>query len=82
MLYTPTFTAKEFIEQLRDQYNSDRYRFDMNIAMYLSGDTKKRLRQEIVQELKGELKPPPVSKCGLYVVADLLKAYYEQLKLF
>lgn len=82
MLHTPTFTAKQLIEQLRPQYNADRYKFDMQISMYLSGDSKKRLRQEIVQELKGELKPRPVKDCGLYAVADLLKAYYEQLKLF
>lgn len=82
MLYTPTFTAKELITQLRDQYNSDRYQFDMNISMYLSGDSKKRLRQETVQELTGELKPPPISKCGLFAVTNLLKAHYEQFKLF
>lgn len=82
MLHTPTFTAKDLIEQLRPYYDANRFRFELYISMYIAGDSKRRLRQELIQELTGELKPRPISKCGMYAVADLLKAHYEQLKLF
>jgi hypothetical protein len=74
--------AKHLIETLRRQYTADRFTFDLSIAMYISGDSNKRLRQEIMQILTGEQKPRALSKCGMYAVSDMLKAHYEQMKLF
>lgn len=73
--------AIKTIEQLKTQYSADRFTFDMNIAMYLSGPSNKELRRSIY-EILTNTERPPISKCGMYAISDLLKAKFEQFTLF
>ncbi len=68
------------IEKLKAYYNADRFHFDMNLSMFLSGPSNKRLRQEIMFILTGE--KVPASKCGIHAISDKLKASMEQFSLF
>lgn len=73
-------TTQGTINTLKECYSSDRFQFEFNCSMFLAGDSNKKLRQSIIQELTGEILP--VSKCGLHKVSDILKASFEQLQLF
>lgn len=73
---------QQVIDQLRQTYTGNKFDFDFHASMYLAGDGNKRRRQDIAQILSGDTKPPPLSKCGMYHVADLLRAHFEQLQLF
>lgn len=77
-----TTAAQGTIDKLRDRYSANKFEFDFNVCQFIAGDQNKTLRREIVQILTGELKPRPISKCGMYNVSDLLKANFEQLQLF
>lgn len=75
-----THTPTEVIDLLREVYASDRFEFDSNVCTYLSGDSLKQLRQGIILKITGEKRP--LTKCGMFAVSDVLKAYYEQYSLF
>ena len=76
---SPQTRSQKLIDQLREVYTGNRFHFDFEVAMRISGDRNKELRREIVQELTGETRP--LSKCGMYAVSDLLKNNFDQLKL-
>lgn len=71
---------ENLIAEMKNHYESDKFHFDFKMSMFLSGDRNKKKRKAIVKYITGEDKP--ISKCGLYQVTDLLKAYFEQYKLF
>jgi hypothetical protein len=73
-------TTQQAIELLRQQYVQDKFHFDFRVSMLIAGDSKKKLRQDIIKELTGEVRP--LTKCGMYAAADILKASFEQFKLF
>lgn len=72
--------ALTLINQLKEYYNSDRFHFDMNISMFLSGPHNKGLRVEVMQAITGQ--KLPATKCGLHAVSDALKNSFEQLTMF
>lgn len=72
--------ATNMIDLLRKTFIGDRFYLDREVAQRLSGDHNKEFRREIIREITGETRP--LSKCGMYAVADVLKAHFEQLTLF
>jgi hypothetical protein len=72
--------TQQAIQLLQKSYNDEPRSFDFYASMIIAGDQNKRLRQDIVKVLTGEVKP--VSKCGIYAVIDHLKANFQQSKLF
>lgn len=72
--------AIKVIDMLKSQYQSDKFHFDMNASMFLAGPGNKSLRVQIMEILTHS--KVPATKCGMYVVADTLKANFEQISLF
>ena len=72
--------ALKIIELLRNEYNEDRFHFEMNVSMFLAGPNNKGLRVQIMEILTHT--KMPATKCGMYAVADKLKADFEQISLF
>lgn len=72
--------ALKIIELLRNEYNADRFHFEMNVSMFLAGPNNKGLRVQIMEILTHT--KMPATKCGMYAVADKLKADFEQISLF
>lgn len=72
--------AIKVIELLRNEYNADRFHFEMNVSMFLAGPNNKSLRVQIMEILTHT--KVPATKCGMYAVADRLKANFEQISLF
>lgn len=68
------------INHLKEVYTGDKFNFDFQVSMLIAGDSNKSLRQDIVLKITGEKKP--LSKCGMYAVADILRANFDQLALF
>lgn len=71
--------SKQVIERLRAVYQGDRFQFDLHVSQFIAGDHNKELRREIVLQVTGETRP--LSKCGMYAVADVLKNSFDQLTL-
>jgi hypothetical protein len=72
--------AESILSKCKEQYNSDKFHFDMNLSMFFAGDHNKGLRQDIIEFLTG--KRPPATKAGIHALADLLKQRFEQFTLF
>lgn len=72
--------ATNAINKLKEVYNGDNSSFDFFVSQWITGDYNKPLRQEIVKQITGEKRP--VSKCGMYAVADALKYSFQQYNLF
>ena len=72
--------ATNTINRLKEVYTGDNSSFDFFVSQWVTGDTNKALRQEIVRQITGEKKP--ASKCGMYAVADVLKYSFQQYSLF
>jgi len=72
--------ALKVIELLKNEYNTDRFHFEMNVSMFLAGPNNKSLRVQIMEILTHN--KVPASKCGMYAVADTIKANFEQTSLF
>lgn len=72
--------ATNTINKLKEVYTGDNTSFDFFVSQWVSGDSNKPLRQEIIKQITGEKKP--VSKCGMYAVADVLKYSFQQYNLF
>lgn len=71
--------AKETIAKLKSEYQSDRFAFELVCSTMISGNQNKKLRVEIMEELKGE--KLPATKCSFHLVCDELKASTEQFKM-
>ncbi len=76
----PQTRSQKLIAALRAVYTGDKFHFDFHVSQWISGDRNKQLRREIMLDITGENKP--LSKCGLYAVADALKNSFDQLTLF
>jgi len=72
--------ATNMINELKEAFINDRFYFDSLVAQRVSGDYNKALRQEIIRQVTRERKP--LSKCGMYAVADVLTASFTQYQLF
>ncbi len=72
--------ASLMVNRLKSLYHADRFKFDFNICMSISGNENKKLRQMIIQIVTGKL--IPIAKCGIGYVSNCLKAYYETPQLF
>jgi len=72
--------APAIIAQLKEQFLKQDNAFDFYVSQYISGDANKQLRKAIVKHVTGEDRP--LSKCGMYAVADVLKNSFIQFNLF
>lgn len=80
MKKTTTQKATDIINQLKESFINDSGLFDFHCSQYISGATNREIRQEIVRQLTGEVKP--LTQCGMYAAADIMKASFQQYSLF
>jgi hypothetical protein len=71
---------EKIIEELKKLYVADQFKFDFNVSMFLAGNHKKKLRQDVMAFLTGV--KPPANKCGIHAVSERIKASIEQYTLF
>lgn len=72
--------AEHIISKCQEQYQADRFHFELNLSMFFSGNHNKTLRQDVIEFLTG--KRPPATKAGISMLSDLLKNKFEQFTLF
>lgn len=72
--------VQKIISEISALYNPDAYIFSMNCSMFIAGDDKRLLRQEIIRQLTG--KSLPKSRCEFLYTTEVMKASIEQPKLF
>lgn len=75
-----TEQAQNILDKCKEQYNADKFQFEFNLSMFFAGPHNKNLRADIIEFITGNR--PPTSKAGIHVLADLLKAKFEQFTLF
>lgn len=80
MIQDNTTKATNTIAQLKEIYLTNRPSFDFYVSQYVSGDSNKELRREIIRQMTGEEKP--LTKCGMYAVSDILQTSFSQYQLF
>lgn len=73
--------AAIIIATLQTLYNENNKNFDFVVSQFVSGDTHKGLRQDIMKTLNNG-QPQPAAKCGIYAVSDALQAHFKQPVLF
>jgi hypothetical protein len=72
--------ATNLINRLKEEYLKDPSQFDFWAAQLISGNSNKSVRQTIVQQVTGEVRP--ISQCGLWGTVDVLKYSFQQYSLF
>lgn len=72
--------ATFLIDSLKEIYNGNRFEFEMQVTVYVSGESKKELRREIILLATG--KKQPLTKCSVLNVAEALKNKFDQPSLF
>jgi len=72
--------ATDVINRLKQSFVNDSTLFDFHCSQYISGAVNRELRREIARQLTGEVKP--LTQCGMYAVADVMKASFQQYSLF
>jgi len=75
-----TVNATNTVNRLKENWLQDPAMMDFHCAQVISGNHNKTLRQEIVKQLTGEVRP--ISQCGMYAVSDIMKASFMQYSLF
>ncbi len=72
--------APQVIEKLREMFVYDNFQFSFNASVYLAGDDKKTLRQNIIELTTG--KKLPKNKCTLTAASDAISNSIKQPTLF